>query len=371
MKYLSFLFLFVFVHTTVNASDTLLVQLNKQHFNRLDTIQINCIWNTTNADFKNETLHVILENTNKNSRSAFRYPLINNECSANLIIGEDIPEGNYAMHFFVQKAFPQLEGKINNFNIKTRTISYMTLLKNKAAYFGTANVDLGGHFRTSKFAFPDSANFIFFEIGKKNSDLDIQIKNNLDSLFDPINLTSIYITLGNPSKIDTGYRFVYNEKIDNKKNTLETVIVKSKIKKKIELFNEQYSSGLFNGGSPTIFDGIEDESISRSFDIFTFIQSRIAGITKKDNQLGIPTLHWRNQPVSIYLDEFKIDDDYIGMLNTSDIAMIKVFAPFSGGPTINGCIAIYTRRGNYELPNKRKFNFLIKGFNQLEGYWHL
>lgn len=372
MKALSIVLFFIACLTQSQASDSLYVQLNKHQYDKKDTIQINCNWNTTNPEYKNVTLHLVLENTNKKSRVQFRYPLVNGESYANIIIGEDIPDGNYAMHFLVQKAFPQVEGKITNFNPKTTALNYMMLLKNKPAYIGSTNVDYAGHFKTAKIAFPDSANFLFFELGKKKSDINLEIKNNVDSLFEPITSTHDFITVGNgQSTIDSNYQFNINDNIVNKINTLATVTVKTKVKKQVQLFDEQYSTGLFQGGDPTIFDGIEDQSISRSFDIYTFIQSRLPGITKKTNDVGASTLYWRNQAISVYIDEFKVDDEFVSMINVNDIAMIKVFAPFSGGPSNNGAIAIYTRRGIYELPSKRKFNFLIKGFSQSESYWHL
>ncbi len=372
MKVLYIVLLLIAGFTQSRASDSLYVQLNKHEFKKNDTILVNCNWNTTKAEYKNVTLHIVLENTNKKSRNEFRYPMVDGASFANIIIGEDIPAGNYAMHFLVQKAFPQLEGKITNYSPKTTALNYMMLLKNKPAYIGMTNVDYGGHFKTAKIAFPDSANFMFFEIGKKKSDINIEIKNNVDSLFQPIISTHEFIAVDErQSAIDSNYQFNISEKIENKMNTLATVTVKSKIKKQVQLFDEQYSTGLFQGGDPTIFDGIEDESISRSFDVFTFIQTRLPGITKKTNDAGVSTLHWRNQPINVYLDEFKVDDEYISMINVNDIAMIKVYSPFSGGPSNSGAIAIYTRRGIYELPSKRKFNFLIKGFSQSESYWHL
>ena len=309
----------------LKASDSLYVQINKSHFYKQDTIQISCTLNKSGTYLKNSTLNVIIENTNKNSRSQFRYPFINGEANANIIVGNNVIDGNYAIHFLVQNAFPQISGKIKNYSPRIKSINYLMLLKNKPAYLGSVTVEEDGNFKTPKFAFPDSANFVFFEAGKKNSEIDLSIENKLDSAFDPVESTHQFIAIGETHNvIDSNYQFDINEKINNNVNTLKTVVVKSKLKKKIEQFDEEYSSGLFKGGFPTIFDGIENESISRSFDIFTFLQSRVAGLTKKNNEMGGTTLYWRGQAVTVYIDEFKVDDDYVNMINVYDLSLIHI-----------------------------------------------
>jgi hypothetical protein len=327
----------------------------------------------SNNHLQNAILNVVIEQTNKKSRNAFRFPFIKGEAAANIIIGQDIPDGNYAMYFLVQKAFPQLEGSIQHYQSKTKELNYLMLLKNKPAYMGTVNVNEEGNFKTPKFTFADTANYIFFEAGNKKSYLDISIQYPADSTYDAIAEAHEFIKVGDlVADLDYAtFEFNLNDKIDNKPNTLQTVTVNTRVKKKIELFDEAYSTGLFKGGFPTVFDGIESESIARSFDVFTFLQSRVAGISQKTNALGGATLYWRGQPLTVFIDEFKVDEDFVNMINVNDIAMIKVFPPFSGGPSNNGSIAIYTRRGSYELPNARKFKFLVRGFTPSETYWHL
>ncbi len=374
MKKLSFLLLIsigLFIQS--KASDTLYIQINKKTFHKGDTILLSSNMDISNNQLQSAILNVVIESTHQKNRSQFKFPFIKGEAAANIIIGEDIPDGNYAIQFLIQKAFPRLEGSIQNYQSKTKELNYLMLLKNKPAYMGTVDVNEEGHFKTPKFAFADTANFIFFEAGRKRSNLDINIAYPADSSYDPIAAAQAFIVVGDSvTNMDTAhYQFDINKKMDNKPNTLTTVTVNTRIKKKIEQFDEAYSTGLFKGGFPTIFDGIESESIARSLDIFSFLQSRMAGITQKTNALGGATLYWRGQPLTIFIDEFKVDDDMVNMINVNDIAMIKVFPPFNGGPSNNGSVAIYTRRGSYELPNARKFKFLVRGFSPSETYWHL
>ena len=81
-------------------------------------------------------------------------------------------------------------------------------------------------------------------------------------------------------------------------------------------------------------------------------------------------LKWREGHVDVYLDEFKVDNEMASYVNTNDIAMVKVFPPLSGGPTGNGAIAIYTKRGAYYTENStRKYNFQIIGYSPDISTW--
>jgi len=86
--------------------------------------------------------------------------------------------------------------------------------------------------------------------------------------------------------------------------------------------------------------------------------------------MGGYMLKWREGRVDIFLDEFKVDNEMASYVNTNDIAMIKVFPPMSGGPTANGSIAIYTKRGDYYTENSgRKYNFQVVGYSSEITTW--
>ena len=362
-KLLHILLLCLFVQI-VQASDSLYVKLNKEVYYKGDTIQINCNWDSAAPDLKNLTLQLIVQNLANGNKKTFRYPFINGSLGLDLIVGQQIPIGKYELQFNVQNAFPQLEGYVKDYQPKLKSINYLVLLKDKPAYIGTTNINEEGYFKTPKFSFPDSANILFFEAGNKRSNLNLAMHYTVDSSFTPLTTTHTIINIASQSNgKDSASIF------ENTYNALKTVTVKTKIKKPIELFDEANSHGLFKGGFPTIFDGIEDQSISRSVDIVTFLQSKVAGLIKKTNELGGVHLYWRNQLVTVYIDEYKVDEEFVSMINVNDIGMIKVFPPLSGGPTANGSIAIYTKRGVYATPGKQKFSYLIKGFDAIETHW--
>lgn len=124
----------------------------------------------------------------------------------------------------------------------------------------------------------------------------------------------------------------------------------SQAKTKEELLNEQYCSGLFNTANAVYFDFLDDRVNSSAvayLNVLDWLQGRVAGlqIYNTKNNLRIPVI--RSQRAAVYVNEIRMDYDYLNMLPVTDIAMIKVIkGPFAGGwGGAGGAIAIYTIRG--------------------------
>ncbi len=134
---------------------------------------------------------------------------------------------------------------------------------------------------------------------------------------------------------------------------LGAVTVRGRMKSNKEKLDEQYSSGLFSGGNATIFDVMTDGANYASMNIFSYLQSRVAGL-QISNAGTSPTLSWRGSTPAIYLNEMKVEASTISNLNVSEIAMVKVFSP--GGASVisgggGGVIAVYTKRGADNTPD--------------------
>jgi hypothetical protein len=362
--------LFAILHS--HASDSLTVLLNGNRFQKGDTISFDCIYRYSEKKAAASTLNVWIEDIAKNRKWQYRYPLVNGAISANLVIGNELPDGKYAVNFLVQNQFFGVKGKIRDYNPKTKGLIYIMLTKNKDSYIDNLKTNADGSFSLPKLQFADSARFIFSQVGKKRNDLLIDIATPLDSTFSPVLMNTQFITVGNPNyaAADTVKPYVFNEDIFKKPFTIEGVTVKSIKKKRVEQFDQEYSNGLFSGGDARIFDGIDGNEIGNAIDIFTFLQGRVAGLTIGHNDEGGINLSWRGTKVALYLDEFKIEPEEGNTINPMDVAMIKVFSPGSGGPTNGGAIAIYTKRGAYGGDTvSRKYYFIVKGFTPAETVW--
>lgn len=364
------------------SADSLQVSLNTSVFKKGDTIEFKCtIPDYAALKLSSATLNVWIEDLYKNKRWKFRYPMINGEVSASLAVGDKIPDGNYAINFLVQRGFFKVMGEILNYDKRDSLINYMMIPRNKrATYFDNTRVASDGSFRLKSTLFADSAYFIFTPIKKiKNNDLLISIETPLDSFFVPAASAARFITVGNlitpnaaaPAVRDTNsYVFNSDEPLDN--SLLPGVTVIGKIKKKIDQFNEENSRGVFQRDDALIFDGIDNEEISRSFSILQFLQGKVAGLSVvKDDTTGYDIAKWRNETVEIYLDEFRMEPGDNLFITPADVAMIKVYRPpaqlstFSGGA---GAIAIYTKRGKYAA-NRARHNFIVKGYTSMDSIW--
>jgi len=154
---------------------------------------------------------------------------------------------------------------------------------------------------------------------------------------------------------------------------LEEVIVKSKTKSPVQILDEKYTSGLFQGGDGYQFDLVNDPFSSSALNIFTYLQGKVAGLQINANG-STPTLSWRGGSPQIYLDEMQTDPGFISSLNVNDVAYIKVFRPpfFGGtGGGANGAIAIYTRRGSDSkpAPGKGLGNNTIYGYTAIRQFY--
>ncbi len=356
----------------INNNDSLSIKLDKQQFNKKDTLNIECEYKYHTPGEATMTLNVIIENVEKTKQWRYRYPLLEGTASAKLIIDSSLEEGRYAVNFIVQKDFLKLEGKIKNFNTKSKGFNYFLVGKNKANYLSTLATEKSGYFSTPKLLFEDTAQFVFSEIGSKNNNLFIDIKTSIDSFFSPIAQHTSFITIGpqnvkTATSLDDEYAFDIIEL--DPKFTLNEVKVNSVKRKKVEVFDELYSSSLFRFGSSRIFDGIESYDIGNSNDVFFFLQGRVAGLNITRDNIGGYALSWRGGPVDVFLDEMRIDDNISNFINTNDIAMVKVYPPLSGGPSGNGAIAIYTKRGGYLDDISRKYFFKVNGYSPQISSW--
>jgi len=131
----------------------------------------------------------------------------------------------------------------------------------------------------------------------------------------------------------------------------------AQVKTKEELLNEEYCSGLFTTHQADYFD-LLDEKLNASamgyFNILDWLPGRVAGLQvyTTRNNVRIPFI--RNQRAGVYVNEVRVDYDYLSLLPVTDIAMIKIIkGPFVGGwGGAGGTIAIYTIRG--EEDNKEE-----------------
>jgi len=139
-----------------------------------------------------------------------------------------------------------------------------------------------------------------------------------------------------------------------KKTTLHNVTVYAKVKSRLDTLEDRYTSNMFTGGASVAaqFDFIRDRNASISLDVLRFLSGRVAGLII---DVGKPSAMWRGWPTHFFINERQVEVNEVNAsVNMTDIAYIKVFRPpffvgnFGGSP--GGAVAIYTRKGDEELP---------------------
>ncbi|MES2003610.1 MAG: hypothetical protein V4450_03745 [Bacteroidota bacterium] len=371
--------LFLLFTHSVFASDSLRVVLSASKLVKNDTLDFSCaIPAFKELRLTNATLNVWIEDVAHTKRWKYRYPIINGEVSGSLAVGNKIPDGVYAVNFLVQPGFFKISGEVYDHDKRDTSIIYMMISKNKkGSYLDYAHVARDGFFHLKNTLFADSAYFVFAPMGKTKSNyLDMRIETPLDSVFTPVLQETKFITIGNPAKLLAGQtdtsHYLFRSDNAGGAEFLPEVVVKSKFKSKIQQYDEEYSSGLFQNNDAIVFDGLDQYDIARAPTIMMFLQGRIAGLTIERNSEGVEIAKWRNQLVEIYIDEFRLDATENLFIVPSEVAMIKAYRPpahlssFSGGA---GAIAIYTKRGNYMSNSRFRHNFIVKGYTNMESVW--
>lgn len=156
--------------------------------------------------------------------------------------------------------------------------------------------------------------------------------------------------------------------LDQKVQTLETVVVKGREKSAAQKLSEKYSSGLFSGGDATLFDLVNDKFANAYPDIFTYLQGKVAGLQITTNG-GNTSMSWRGGTPSVYLNEMQTDVSQLRNTPVSDIALVKIFPPGAGGAIgggSGGTIVVYTKKGGDQQVDDSNFKGLDK--TRIIGY---
>lgn len=374
------LFLLVFTGSLVFGSDSLLVNFSAKTLVKGDTLEFRCsVPDFAALKLQSATLNVWIEDVERHNRWKYRYPMINGEVSASLKVSKKITDGRYAVNFLIQRGFFKIYGQVLDHTKRDdSTISCMMVSKNKqGSYIDFVHVERNGDFRLKSTLFADSAFFIFSPTKRpKNNYLTINIETPLDSAFVPVLTKTSFITIGDPKmlmakKTDTSKYFFTTGELQDP-YMLPNVTVTGKYKTKVQQYDEEYSTGLFQSNDAIIFDGISSDEIGRSATILQFLQGRVAGLSIEKNSEGQDVAKWRNTIAEIYLDEFRLQPSDHTFISPTEVAMIKVYRPPSYLSSFNsgaGAIAIYTKRGIYASNGSSRHNFIVKGYTKIDSSW--
>jgi hypothetical protein len=361
------------------------ISFDKPFYHRGDTVSFYChLKKKDTKKYPLATLYLLIENIASKEKWHFRYPLLEGISNGDLIISDKIPDGVYTFSFLVRNEFFSIRGHLQN--TTKRKMSYLMRTRNNQSVYNEITTDRNGYFLIRDLLFQDSAYFVFSDTRKKNMEnLDIKLSTRLDSLFIPDADEQWTKMIGIGEVADTNalkgnqveQPFLKDFFITD--TTLPGISVYGKVKKKVMAFDEEYSRGFFNNINARIFDGLEDTKIAASSDVFQFLASMIADfrITRERGEYNIL---WRageslgkkpTNNVDVFVDEELVPKRSPDIVNTADIAMIKIYPPPAymsplGG---NGAVAIYTKKEQAgTLPLSRQL-FKVFGYSPLVQVW--
>ena len=339
------------------------VQLNKSTFRSGDTIEIAATQSTKKGSLA--TLFLMAEHED-GMVWEMRWPMLNGQCEAALIVPDSVPEGPYRLRFSVLQNLFTVFGKVKTPE-KIQLLQSTLLTHAGAVYESETNVQPDGSFTYKNVLFDKDATLLFTLPDAKSSDaLNIEIATILDSVVKPGSGKNLDIFIGNQLPASELKKFTSNEGDSSlpAAQVLQAVTVYSKPSNRGEIFNKKYSSGLFKDMNERVINLLDNPMLQNWNSVLQIIRSQAAGIIITG---GInPTVRWRGDGVQFYLDEMRVPIETIDMMPVFDIAIIKLYPPpFFGNPGGGGgAVAIYTKRGGL-TDDGFKNAFKVTGYTPL------
>jgi hypothetical protein len=154
---------------------------------------------------------------------------------------------------------------------------------------------------------------------------------------------------------------------------LENVTVTAKAKTDIEKKEKLYVGGLFSGDGKG-FDVVNDRTAVSSFNVFQYLQGKVAGLQIISNGANTQ-LSWRGGTPAVYLNEMQTDISQVASINMADVGYIKVISPGSAGAISNsgsGVISVYLRKGGdvVNSPEDSKLGVVrLRGYSAVKQFY--
>ena len=354
----------LFAHTSNAQNNELNVSLNKTSFKPGNNIYIKASQQVKKGAMA--TLFLIAEHE-EGMVWEMRWPMINGVCEPDLRIPDSLPQGRYRFHFSVLQNLFTVFGKVKS--PKGIDMLQSTLLTAKGdIYDSETPVNADGSFTYKNVLFQDEATIIFDVDGrKKNNELNIEISTILDSSLTPGRGKSIDVFIGTMEAPTNLPPFV-SISIDSNSTTqvLEAVTVVSKPVNRGELFNKNYSNGMFKDMNERVINLLDDPMLNNALTVLQIVRMKNAGFSFTN---GIdPVARWRGATVSFYVDEMRLSAADVEIIPISNIAIIKVYPPHFAGNIggFGGAVAVYTRRGGIDNENYKNA-FKVKGYTALSS----
>ncbi|MDP3667584.1 MAG: hypothetical protein Q8R50_12955 [Sediminibacterium sp.] len=250
-----------------------------------------------------------------------------------------------------------IEGKIDNLSDKkikkAELVNLILMAKDSTKQFIFTALQADGSFREENMILFDTTK-VFYQLNK--TFIPARSHVGINTTFLPFDSTKTITALAKFLADTTGITRIKaiareQRRLEElmKAVTLKEVVVKTRIKTRLEEMNDTYARGVFESGQSRNFNIADDPQGGVTLTAFAYLVSRVPGLQINDPYSLNPSAIWRREQVSLFLDEMPVDAPTLASVPISNIAYIKVFnPPFFGAPGggSGGAIAVYLRKGN-------------------------
>ncbi len=287
---------------------------------------------------------------------------------------EDLSKNKIPGNGYKDLSYITLSGKANMLDSK-KPFADKDLLLTMTNPDSTSTVqiiptDAQGNFRLDSMFFWGNTRLLFSDV-RGNKSQFIEVKMSADSLAKSFPLQAIekklsLITASSYVMQQAKLAADYDEIQKASGLMLEGITVKGKRKKTpTQELEEKYTTGLFSGASDHVIDLVNNKELTPQRNVFEYLQSRVPSITYTTSQDGLSsdyTLYYRGGrtmslikpvPMTLFLNEMKVDAATLAFVQPSDISLIKVYSSFAGAEHngAGGVLSIYTKKGEDTRPS--------------------
>ena len=226
--------------------------------------------------------------------------------------------------------------------------------KKRASHF--LQTDRDGNFLIDSLLFFDRSVLLFSDVrGKKSLFIDVKLKG--DSLHRAFVFSNFAKTPANPfTGAGSQWQMDYESILKENGVMLEGITLKVQKKSPMELIDEKYTSGLFNGDASKAIDLVNtDEALSYA-NIFDYLQFRVNGLQVSGDGIDYSVVYRQMAsassmgviPMTLFLDEVETEASVIATIPASQVALVKMYSTFAGawGNAPGGVLAIYTKKAD-------------------------
>ena len=164
------------------------------------------------------------------------------------------------------------------------------------------------------------------------------------------------------------------KEVDKQKvKLLETVVVKTKVRSKEDIANEEYTSMQFTSPMARTFLTEGDPFAKSAITVLDYLRSKMGNLQINTGGFGgEPSISRRGESVPVFLNEMNTTLDVIQSTPMSSVAMIKVFDPpfFGASNGSGGAVAIYTKKGEALTSDMKGLNIAsLQGYSAIKEFY--